>query len=197
MAHLIFSLILCLLLTARFQMVKLVPRSYTACADAYLTPCIHKYLTQFRKGFDEHMERNTAVWFMQSDGGLVPVDKFSGFRAVLSGPAGGVVGYSQVTPIKPKSEQALAADAQAAAEARSVGTVVTRSVRERFDMAQEAVIGFDMGGTSTDVSRYSGAYEHIFENSTAGITIQAPQLDINVRHTAQKRVRGEHIDGPC
>ncbi len=90
------------------------------------------------------------------------------------------MGYSQVTPIKPKSEQALAADAEAAAEARSVGTVVTRSVAERFDMAQEAVIGFDMGGTSTDVSRYNGVFEHIFENTTAGITIQAPQLDINV-----------------
>jgi len=55
--------------------VKMVPRSYTACADAYLTPCIHKYLNQFRSGFDEHMEKNTKVWFMQSDGGLVPVDK--------------------------------------------------------------------------------------------------------------------------
>ena len=41
------------------------------------------------------------------------------------------------------------------------------------------VIGFDMGGTSTDVSRYAGAYEHVFESTTAGVTIQAPQLDIN------------------
>ena len=168
-------------------MVKLVPRSYTACADAYLTPCIHKYLTQFRKGFDAHMEKNTAVWFMQSDGGLVPVDKFSGFRAVLSGPAGGVVGYAQVTPIKPKTEHALALDAKAAAKAREAGPAapgklvshaIQRSLADRFNIAQEAVIGFDMGGTSTDVSRYSGRYEHIFENTTAGITIQAPQLDI-------------------
>lgn len=150
-------------------MIKLVPRSYTACADAYLTPCIHQYLNQFRRGFDEHMERNTKVWFMQSDGGLVPVDKFSGFRAVLSGPAGGVVGYAQVTPIKPKSERALAQDAQASAAARSSGKIATgsssldRSIEDRFNIAQEAVIGFDMGGTSTDVSRYSGRYEHIFE----------------------------------
>ena len=47
--------------SALMPMVKLVPRSYTACADAYLTPCIHRYLTQFRKGFDENMEKNTKV----------------------------------------------------------------------------------------------------------------------------------------
>lgn len=41
------------------------------------------------------------------------------------------------------------------------------------------VIGFDMGGTSTDVSRFAGSYEHVFESTTAGVTIQAPQLDIN------------------
>src|SRR5687768_10641959 len=103
---------------------------------------------------------------MQSDGGLVPVDKFSGFRAVLSGPAGGVVGYAQVTPIQPRSEKALSADAEASADAHRGGavSVVERTMAERFNIAQEAVIGFDMGGTSTDVSRYSGRYEHIFEN---------------------------------
>jgi N-methylhydantoinase A/oxoprolinase/acetone carboxylase beta subunit len=84
---------------------------------------------------------------------------------VLSGPAGGVVGYAQVTPIKPKSEHALAADAAHAAEARSVGHSIKRSNAERFNIAQEATIGFDMGGTSTDVSRYSGRFEHIFENT--------------------------------
>ena len=41
------------------------------------------------------------------------------------------------------------------------------------------VIGFDMGGTSTDVSRYDGSFEHVLESTTAGVTIQAPQLDIN------------------
>ena len=40
-------------------------------------------------------------------------------------------------------------------------------------------IGFDMGGTSTDVSRYAGLYEHVFETTTAGIKLAAPQLDIN------------------
>ena len=83
---------------------------------------------------------------MQSDGGLVDVSKFSGLRAILSGPAGGVVGYAS-TSYDP-------------------GTKIP-------------VIGFDMGGTSTDVSRYAGRYEHVFETTTAGVTIQSPQLDIN------------------
>ena len=75
------------------------------------------------------------------------MDKFTGFKAILSGPAGGVVGYARTT--------------------YSPTTTTT------------AVIGFDMGGTSTDVSRFAGTYEHVFETSTAGITIQAPQLDIH------------------
>jgi 5-oxoprolinase (ATP-hydrolysing) len=158
--------------SALMPMVKLVPRSYTACADAYLTPCIHKYLTQFRKGFDADMEKNTRVWFMQSDGGLVPVDKFSGFRAVLSGPAGGVVGYAQVTPIQPRSskedeEQAMQeGEQETRVEDSSATSPPVRSRAEQYSIAQEAVIGFDMGGTSTDVSRFSGQYEHIFENTS-------------------------------
>lgn len=84
---------------------------------------------------------------MQSDGGLVDVAQFSGLRAILSGPAGGVVGYA-LTSYDPKTKI--------------------------------PVIGFDMGGTSTDVSRYgNGRYEHVFETTTAGVTIQSPQLDIN------------------
>ncbi|CAG8715453.1 18400_t:CDS:2, partial [Racocetra fulgida] len=111
-------------------------------ADAYLTPCIRKYIDGFVSGFDENMEKNTRLEFMQSDGGLVPVNKFSGFKAILSGPAGGVVGYASTS----------------------------FSENER-----DPVIGFDMG----DVSRFDGLYEHVFETTTAGITIQAPQLDIN------------------
>lgn len=42
----------------------------------------------------------------------------------------------------------------------------------------QPVIGFDMGGTSTDVSRYAGEYEHVFESTTAGVTIQAPQVNL-------------------
>jgi len=177
-------------------MVKLVPRSYTACADAYLTPCIQQYISQFRKGFDENMEKNTKVWFMQSDGGLVPVDKFSGYRAVLSGPAGGVVGYSLVTPLRKKAPNATGNErkndaGKSAAKSESDTAAAspspsdtsspspTGSLSDLFSLEQDAVIGFDMGGTSTDVSRYSGRFDHVFENQTAGITIQAPQLDIN------------------
>jgi 5-oxoprolinase (ATP-hydrolysing) len=138
-------------------MIKLVPRATSACADAYLTPAIKKYIAGFQKGFEgglgtesvknEKGARGARCEFMQSDGGLVDVDKFSGLKAILSGPAGGVVGYALTS----------------------------------YDPATKIpVIGFDMGGTSTDVSRYgSGRYEHVFETTTAGVTIQSPQLDIN------------------
>uniref|UniRef100_A0A8C8S128 5-oxoprolinase, ATP-hydrolysing n=1 Tax=Pelusios castaneus TaxID=367368 RepID=A0A8C8S128_9SAUR len=126
-------------------MVRVVPRGYTACADAYLTPCIHRYLDSFRASFTQQLQ-DIPVLFMRSDGGLTPMGQFSGSRAILSGPAGGVVGYA-ITTYSPEDRQ--------------------------------PVIGFDMGGTSTDVSRYAGEYEHIFEATTAGISIQAPQLDIN------------------
>lgn len=83
---------------------------------------------------------------MQSDGGLTPMNKFNGARAILSGPAGGVVGYA---------------------------------VTAWHEDDSLPVIGFDMGGTSTDVSRFAGHYEHVYESTTAGVTIQAPQLDVN------------------
>ncbi|XP_014239641.1 5-oxoprolinase isoform X2 [Cimex lectularius] len=123
-------------------MVKIVNRGYTACADAYLTPHIKKYVKSFASGFKDDL-KNVNVLFMQSDGGLTPMTLFNGSRAVLSGPAGGVVGYAQTTP------------------------------------GSKPIIGFDMGGTSTDVSRFAGEYEHIFESTVAGVTLQAPQLDIN------------------
>jgi 5-oxoprolinase (ATP-hydrolysing) len=138
-------------------MIKLVPRATSACADAYLTPAIKKYISGFQAGFEgglgtesvkkEGGGKGARCEFMQSDGGLVDVDRFSGLRAILSGPAGGVVGYA-LTSYDPETKI--------------------------------PVIGFDMGGTSTDVSRYgSGRYEHVFETTTAGVTIQSPQLDIN------------------
>ncbi|KAK5074647.1 hypothetical protein LTR64_000852 [Lithohypha guttulata] len=138
-------------------MIKLVPRATSACADAYLTPAIKKYIAGFEAGFEGGLgteatkqasgEKAARCEFMQSDGGLVDVDKFSGLKAILSGPAGGVVGYA-LTSYDPETKT--------------------------------PVIGFDMGGTSTDVSRYgSGRYEHVFETTTAGVTIQSPQLDIN------------------
>lgn len=146
---------------ALMPMIKYVPRATSACADAYLTPAIKKYISGFQAGFEGGLgtegvkkeqeqggeTKAARCEFMQSDGGLVDVDKFSGLRAILSGPAGGVVGYA-LTSYDPETKT--------------------------------PVIGFDMGGTSTDVSRYgSGRYEHVFETTTAGVTIQSPQLDIN------------------
>ena len=134
-------------------MVRIVPRGCTTCIDAYLTPVIKTYLDHFTVGFDKSLlqaEGSRKVSFMQSDGGLTPMKSFCGNRAILSGPAGGVVGYAK-TSFHSKSNAGL----------------------------NVPVIGFDMGGTSTDVSRYAGVFEHVFETTTAGVTIQSPQLDIN------------------
>ncbi|ETS74906.1 hypothetical protein PFICI_13390 [Pestalotiopsis fici W106-1] len=138
-------------------MIKLVSRATSVCADAYLTPAIKKYIQGFQKGFegglgtrsvaDEKGSKGARCEFMQSDGGLVDVDRFTGLKAILSGPAGGVVGYA---------------------------------ITSYDEKTKTPVIGFDMGGTSTDVSRFGeGRYEHVFETTTAGVTIQSPQLDIN------------------
>ncbi|CCH44964.1 5-oxoprolinase (ATP-hydrolysing) [Wickerhamomyces ciferrii] len=122
-------------------MIKLIPRANSSIADAYLTPEIKKYLNGFTSGLNS--QNQAKIEFMKSDGGLVDASKFSGLSAILSGPAGGVVGGSSTcydgTPL----------------------------------------VLFDMGGTSTDVSRYGGQFEHVFETTTAGVTIQSPQLDIN------------------
>ncbi|KAJ7596011.1 Hydantoinase B/oxoprolinase-domain-containing protein [Mycena floridula] len=128
-------------------MAKMVPRGASATADAYLTPHIKGYLDSFRRGFIGNLEQgNTRVEFMQSDGGLVNFRAFSGLRSILSGPAGGVVGYARTS---------------------------------YYPQDRIGVIGFDMGGTSTDVSRYAGTLEHVFETITAGVHIQTPQCDIS------------------
>lgn len=127
-------------------MINVVPRGMSAMADAYLTPVIKLYIdsisANFEGGFESH---DTRIEFMQSDGGLVDFRNFSGLKAILSGPAGGVVGYAQTS----------------------------------WDNEEKCpILGFDMGGTSTDVSRYAGVYDHVFETTTAGIMVQSPQLDI-------------------
>ncbi|WVQ85372.1 hypothetical protein IAT38_007537 [Cryptococcus sp. DSM 104549] len=129
-------------------MINLVSRGSSATADAYLTPEVRRYLDGFASGFKGGLSDNSScrVSFMQSDGSLCDFRKFSGLKAILSGPAGGVVGYA-------------------------------RTCYDALDSSP--VVGFDMGGTSTDVSRYGGKYEHVFETTTAGVTIQTPQLDIN------------------
>lgn len=85
-------------------MIKLVSRATSVCADAYLTPAIRKYIDGFQAGFEgglgtrsvkkQQGAKGARCEFMQSDGGLVDVDKFTGLKAILSGPAGGVVGYA-------------------------------------------------------------------------------------------------------
>ncbi|KAI0260774.1 5-oxoprolinase [Gloeopeniophorella convolvens] len=123
-------------------MIKMVPRGVSATADAYLTPVLRAYLDGFFAGF----ARPPRVEFMSSDGGLVDTSGFSGLKSILSGPAGGVVGYA----------------------------------RTSWDEKRRTpIIGLDVGGTSTDVSRFSGRYEIVYETTTAGVTIQSPQLDIN------------------
>ncbi|MCI5157413.1 MAG: hypothetical protein D3906_03055 [Candidatus Electrothrix sp. AUS1_2] len=124
--------------------VRLVSRGDTTLVDAYLTPHIRAYLDSFRSGFAGGLADDKLL-FMQSDGGLARADNFTGSRAVLSGPAGGVIGYG-----------------------RGVWNPASK----------EPVIGFDMGGTSTDVSRFAGEPELTFANCTAGVRIHAPQLDI-------------------
>ncbi|KAK1743795.1 5-oxoprolinase [Skeletonema marinoi] len=126
------------------SMVKVVPRGFTVSASAYLTPKITEYLAGFTKGFDAGLMNNVRLDFMKSDGGLTPVNDFGGHQAILSGPAGGVVGYAK-TSYRPS----LGKD----------GTEITKPL---------PVIGFDMGGTSTDVSRYDGTLELVFETTTAG-----------------------------
>jgi 5-oxoprolinase (ATP-hydrolysing) len=131
-------------------MIKIVSRGQTATASAYLTPSIVSYLDGFRAGFDDELMTRASLSFMRSDGGLTSVQHFQGHQAILSGPAGGVVGYAK-TSFRPTP---------------STPTPLP-------------CIGFDLGGTSTDVSRYDGQLPIVFESTTAGVTIQTPQLDIN------------------
>ncbi|KIY42931.1 hypothetical protein FISHEDRAFT_68253 [Fistulina hepatica ATCC 64428] len=128
-------------------MIKIVSRANSAVADAYLSPVTRKYIETFADGFEGGLDAlGSKLLFMQSDGGLCPVNLFSGLRAVLSGPAGGVIGYAKTC----------------------------------YDVEDGTpLVSVDMGGTSTDVSRYSGRLEHVFETTTAQVIIQAPQLDIN------------------
>ncbi|KAF8664849.1 hypothetical protein AX16_000690 [Volvariella volvacea WC 439] len=131
-------------------MIKMVPRGVSSTADAYLTPILRDYLDGFFNGFDEKLKdgtlRSPRVEFMGSDGGLLDLDRFSGLKSILSGPAGGVVGYA---------------------------------LTSWDEKLKKPIIGLDVGGTSTDVSRFDGRYEVVYETTTAGVTIQSPQLDIN------------------
>lgn len=130
-------------------MIKMVPRGTSTTADAYLTPVLQAYIDSFFSGFDKSLRDGTSgtrVEFMMSDGGLTSVERFSGLKSIISGPAGGVVAMA----------------------------------RTAYDEADgRPVVSIDMGGTSSDVARYAGRYEQVFETTLAGVTIQSPQLDVN------------------
>ncbi len=91
------------------SMVKIVPRGHTAVVDAYLTPLIKQYIKGFSSGFDDNFSK-VDVSFMMSDGGLCPVDLFNGYRSILSGPAGGVVGYAMTTYDKNTKQPVIGID---------------------------------------------------------------------------------------
>lgn len=139
--------------------IKALPRGHTATVDAYLTPLIKNYISGFAAGFDADFGA-VDVSFMMSDGGLCPMSMFNGFRSILSGPAGGVVGYSSFYG------------------ANSSKSGNSDSNPDFTSDPPQPMIGIDMGGTSTDVSRFAGELEHVFETETAGVFIQAPQLAI-------------------
>jgi len=121
-------------------LIKLVPRGDTTVVDAYLSPVLRRYIDRVTDQL-----AGVRLMFMQSNGGLAEAGHFRGKDAILSGPAGGIVG------------------------------MVRMSALAGFDHA----IGFDMGGTSTDVSHYAGAYERVFTTQVAGIRLRAPMLDIH------------------
>lgn len=125
-------------------LIKLVGRGDTAVVDAYLSPILARYVAQVSEELD--IARTGArLMFMQSSGGLTAAELFQGKDAILSGPAGGVVGLAET--------------------GRSAG----------FDK----VIGFDMGGTSTDVAHFDGEYERAFETEVAGVRMRAPMMLIH------------------
>lgn len=140
--------------SSEVPMIRYLNRCSSAVVDAYLTPVIENYRENIKSGLtikDSPNDKNSiighpTIQFMQSDGGLVNASKFTGLKSILSGPAGGVVGYSTTCFSK---ENPI------------------------------PLIGFDMGGTSTDVSRFDGTFSHVLESTTAGIKIQSPQLNID------------------
>ncbi|MBE0483586.1 MAG: hydantoinase B/oxoprolinase family protein [Bacterioplanes sp.] len=121
-------------------LIKLVPRGDTTLADAYLSPILQRYVARVQAAFP-----NVPIRFMQSSGGLTQAQDFHGKDAVLSGPAGGVVGM----------------------------------VRSAMADGFHQLVGFDMGGTSTDVSHYAGELERASETQLCGLRLRVPMLNIH------------------
>lgn len=121
-------------------LAKLVGRGDTTVVDAYLSPVLRRYVDRVAAALGE-----VPLRFMQSSGGLIDAAAFRGKDAILSGPAGGIVG------------------------------AVATSAEAGFD----AIIGFDMGGTSTDVAHFHGRFERTFETEVAGVRVRAPMLEVH------------------
>src|SRR5688500_2173802 len=121
-------------------LMKLVGRGDTTVVDAYLSPILRRYVEQVAGELG-----GVRLLFMQSSGGLADAHRFQGKDAILSGPAGGIVG----------------------------------AVRTSAAAGFERIIGFDMGGTSTDVSHYAGELEREFETRVAGVRMRAPMMSIH------------------
>jgi len=121
-------------------LMKIVGRGDTTVVDAYVAPILRGYVDRVAAALGD-----TRLLFMQSNGGLVDARRFQGKDAILSGPAGGIVGAART--------------GEAAGFSK--------------------IIGFDMGGTSTDVALYNGAYERTFETIVAGVRMRAPMMKIN------------------
>ena len=126
-------------------LMKIVPRGDTTVIDAYLSPILRRYVNQFENALGTKKKDKGKLMFMQSNGGLTDAHFFQGKDAILSGPAGGVVG------------------------------MVKTGEKAGF----KKLIGFDMGGTSTDVCHYNGDYERTLETQVAGVRLRAPMMLIN------------------
>jgi 5-oxoprolinase (ATP-hydrolysing) len=124
-------------------LMKMVSRGDTTVVDAYLTPILRRYVDRVAAAFDGDM--TGKLMFMQSSGGLTGAASFQGKDAILSGPAGGVVG----------------------------------AVRTSQIAGEEKIIGFDMGGTSTDVCHFAGTLERVHRTEIAGVRITAPMMNIH------------------
>jgi 5-oxoprolinase (ATP-hydrolysing) len=121
-------------------MMKLVSRGDTTVVDAYLSPILRRYVEQVAAEMP-----GVKIFFMQSSGGLTDAHAFQGKDAILSGPAGGIVGMARTAQLA----------------------------------GHDKVIGFDMGGTSTDVSHFAGEFEREFETQVAGVRMRAPMMSIH------------------
>lgn len=121
-------------------MMKLVSRGDTTVVDAYLSPILRRYVEQVASEMP-----GVQLFFMQSSGGLTDAHAFQGKDAILSGPAGGIVGMARTAQLG----------------------------------GHDKVIGFDMGGTSTDVSHFAGEFEREFETQVAGVRMRAPMMSIH------------------